>query len=72
MRYGRSGALRQVELCRGPVDSVGVWQVRCGAASYAMFRWVRARYVRVWQVWRVGIRWIAAGQGGVWFGRWGY
>lgn len=29
-RFGRSGALRQGELCRGPVDSVGVWQVRCG------------------------------------------
>lgn len=43
-RFGRSGALRQGELCRGPVDSVGVWQV-----------------------WRVGFRWIAAGQDGVWF-----
>ena len=28
-RFGRSGALRQGELCRGPVDSVGVWQVWC-------------------------------------------
>ena len=60
-RFGRSGALRQGELCRGPVDSVGVWQVRYGAAGYVMFRWVRARYVRVWQVWWVGFRWVTAG-----------
>ena len=48
-----------------------VWQVRYGAASYVMFRWVRARYVRIWQVRRVKVPYGLFLQGAVWSVRYG-
>ena len=50
VRYGRSGALRQGELCGVPVVSVGVWQVRCVKVRCGGFWHGPMRLDWVWQV----------------------